>query len=158
MARSNTPSSKTSISMAPFSVSTTAMMSPRARASPGCFSQRTSVPASISAPSAGMRNSVTRLVNQIAGGAGNAGRRRQRGVFEMFRLSDANFSASHASDGTLHFVKHSFRQLRRDFRRVAPASPPFVSNHDMAGLPRGRRDGFQVHRSKRPQIEYLRFD
>jgi len=55
--RSMTPSSKMSISMAPFWVSTTATTSPRLTRSPGRFSHSTNVPASISAPSDGMRNS-----------------------------------------------------------------------------------------------------
>ena len=50
------PSSKTSISMAPFCVSTTATMSPRFTVSPGFTSHSASVPASMSAPSEGMRN------------------------------------------------------------------------------------------------------
>ena len=50
------PPRRLSISMAPFCVSTTAMMSPRFTRSPGCFSHSTSVPASMSAPSDGMRN------------------------------------------------------------------------------------------------------
>jgi hypothetical protein len=55
---STTPSSNTSISIAPFSVSTTAMMSPRATAWPGWRSHSTSVPASIAAPSDGILNSA----------------------------------------------------------------------------------------------------
>ena len=53
------PVSKISISMAPFCVSTTATMSPRFTLSPGFTSHSTSVPASMSAPSEGMRNSTT---------------------------------------------------------------------------------------------------
>lgn len=43
--------------MAPLSVSTSATMSPRFTSSPGCLSHRMSVPASMSAPSEGMRKS-----------------------------------------------------------------------------------------------------
>ena len=56
--RSTTPLSKISTSITPFSVSTSATMSPRLTASPGCFRQSTRVPASMSAPSVGMRNSA----------------------------------------------------------------------------------------------------
>ena len=48
-----------SISIAPFCVSTTATTSPRFTASPGFTSHSTSVPASMSAPSEGIRKSTT---------------------------------------------------------------------------------------------------
>jgi hypothetical protein len=50
------PTSKHSISIAPFWVSTTATTSPRFTVSPGLTSHSTSVPASMSAPSEGMAN------------------------------------------------------------------------------------------------------
>ncbi len=53
-----TPGLNTSISIAPFCVSTTAMTSPRLTRSPGFTSHSTSVPASMSAPRDGMRKSV----------------------------------------------------------------------------------------------------
>ena len=51
---SSRPSSNTSTSIAPLSVSTTAMMSPCDTTSPGALSHSTSTPACISAPSEGM--------------------------------------------------------------------------------------------------------
>ena len=60
--RSTVPGSKFSISIAPFCVSTTATMSPRLTGSPGLISHSTSVPASMSAPSDGMRNSATSVL------------------------------------------------------------------------------------------------
>ena len=55
---SRTPSSKTSTSMSPLLVSTTASASPRRMRSPGFFSHCVSVPLSMSAPSAGIRKSM----------------------------------------------------------------------------------------------------
>ena len=55
-----TPVVKTSTSTSALSVWTTAMMSPRLTASPGCFSQAASVPALMSAPSEGMTKSAIR--------------------------------------------------------------------------------------------------
>ena len=57
---SSTPLVKTSTSMSALSVSTSAMMSPRSTASPGCFSHSISVPALMSAPSAASTNSAIR--------------------------------------------------------------------------------------------------
>ena len=54
-----TPVSKISTSMSALSVSTTATMSPLRTSSPGFTRHSTIVPASMSAPSEGIRNSAT---------------------------------------------------------------------------------------------------
>jgi hypothetical protein len=73
-----------SISIAPFCVSTTAMMSPRLTASPACLTHSTSVPASMSAPSEGIRNSAT-AAHEPTRGCDDRGRLRQGGIFDVLR-------------------------------------------------------------------------
>src|SRR5512134_2485378 len=106
------------------------MTSPRFSASPGCFSHSTSVPASMSAPSEGMRNSLMALAlaEQAARRGDDPIHLRDRCGFEMARIRDRRFGAAHARDRRVEIEERLFDDAHADLRRQAAAFPTLVDD------------------------------
>src|SRR5262249_37875761 len=100
---STTPEAKHSTSINPLSVSISAMISPRSILSPGFFIQAMSLPASISAPSAGITNSAMshHLLYSFYYLAGLW----QCGVFKVFRVRHRRLFAAYARDRRVEFIE-----------------------------------------------------
>src|SRR5579875_58821 len=151
------PFTNTSISIAPFSVSTTAITSPRLMRSPGLTSHCTRVPASMSAPSDGIRNSIT-FAHHRAHGLHHRRRLRQRRFLQMPGIGHRYFGAAYARNRRVEFVKRTFHDARADLGRDAAAAPSFVDYHRAMG-PRHRGENrFGIQRAQRAQVEYLGVD
>ena len=116
---STSPVSKISISIAPFCVSTTAMMSPCLTRSPGLTNHSTSVPASISEPSEGMRNSA--IASPSCSPDGHFGRcddfcrLRDCSLLEVARIGYRYLFTANAAEGRVESPRTSVRQYARKF-------------------------------------------
>ena len=117
--RSITPSSNTSISMAPFSVSTTAMMSPRAtgRRAASATGQRARLHVGAEGGHAELDHRDGRSVDQRAHGVDDRRGLRERGVFEVLGIGNRHLGGADAGD-------RARRDRRRPTRRFARRSPP----------------------------------
>src|SRR5579884_2832732 len=114
------------------------MMSPRRMRSPGLTSHCTSVPVSISAPSDGMRNSVT-FAHQIARSCDYYRHLGQRRFLQMPGIGHRHLGAAYALDGRVEFVKGALHDARADFGRQTAAAPSLIDDH-RAMSPRYRLD------------------
>src|SRR3990172_6702018 len=125
MIRSTTPLCQISMSIMALSVPTPPPTSPRVTVSPALTSHSTMVPASMSAPSAGMRNSYMGT-HRLARGRHDARRLGQRRVLQMLGIRNGHLHAAHARDGGVQIVEGLFRQPRRNLRGQAAAAPALV--------------------------------
>src|SRR6185369_3607993 len=135
--RSSTPLTKTSTSIRPFSVSTSAMMSPRATRSPGRLRHAMSVPAVMSAPRIGIRNSA------IAAEQGPGRRRdrhglRQRGVLHVPGVGDRDLGAAQPLHGAVQVVEAPLHDLGAHLGGEAAGAPALVDDQGPVGV--GDRD------------------
>src|SRR6185437_981500 len=152
-----TPSQKISTSIAPLSVSTTATISPRCTSSPGCFSHSTSVPASMSAPRDGMRNSAMDqgrpmhcfAAATIVGTCGNAASSKGCGY-------GIGTSALHARDRRVARTKRLLHDTRADLGGKAARTPGLIDDHGMSRTRNGLADRDVVERPQRAQVNHLR--
>src|SRR5512138_2050088 len=106
-----TPSSKFSTSNSPFCVSTVAITSPRLTRSPGLTSHSTSVPASMSAPRLGMRNSP--MGHHPFCCRDNGVDLRQGSLFHVPGIGDGNLGAAEAHHRQIQLVEGLFHDPGR---------------------------------------------
>src|SRR6056297_1194178 len=152
------PSSKISISMAPFWVSTTATISPRFTVSPGSTSHSTSLPASMSAPREGMLKTPIsapqhgfRRRNDLFG-LGNGG------VLEVLGIGDRHFLRADTADRRVERPEGLFHDPRGDLRRNRPRAPALVDDDRAAGLFDRCHDRGVVEGPERAQVDHLGLD
>src|SRR5690349_911298 len=152
-----TPVSKTSTSMVAFSVSTTAMMSPRFTTSPGLTSHSMMVPASMSAPSAGMQNSAT-SAHHGRHGFDDCRYPWNSSLFQVFRVRHRRFGTAYAGDRHVKFVKGAFHDARANLGGDTAAAPPLIDDN----CPMSPRDRFEdrlaIKRAQRPEVDDFRVD
>src|SRR6266545_3361352 len=123
--RSMTPDSKHSTSTAALAVSTTATMSPLWTVSPGLISHSTTVPASMSAPSEGIRNSAM-SAHRFPRGGDDALHLGQRGVLELLGVRDGHLGGAHPGDRCVELVEGLLGDPGGDLGGQAAAAPPLV--------------------------------
>src|SRR5574341_1396279 len=156
--RSTTPGTKTSTSIAPLSVSTSAIMSPRRTASPGCLYHVTRRPAVMSAPSTGMRNSATAVSQDLPHLCDDAGSLGQRRVLEMFWVGYGHFGRTYARDRSGELGERSFHDSGAHFGCETSGAPRLI-HHDCASrLPHRCEDRRIVEGPQRAQVHDLSLD
>src|SRR6478609_9885817 len=99
-----TPSLKLSTSISDFSVSTTAMMSPRRTSSPDLTRHSRTVPASMSAPREGMVN-VDTSAHRPVGCRDNVGQARQGGLLHVVGVGHRHLGGTHSLDGRVELIE-----------------------------------------------------
>ena len=132
-----TPSSNISTSIAPFCVSTTAITSPFFTRSPGLTSHSTKVPASMSAPSAGIRKSLTTGLagsHETARRGGYFCRLGQCSILQMRRIGHRHFPAAHAPQRRIEFEESLLGDPHANLGGQRPALPAFVDDDAAPGL------------------------
>src|SRR3989338_8974900 len=152
-----TPPTKTSTSMSPLSVSTSAMISPRFTVSPGCFRQTISVPAVMSAPRIGITNSTTAAEHLLD--RGNDGRRlRQRGVLHVLRVRHRDLGAADARHRPVEVVEAALHDPRAHLPGAAAPPPPLLHDHGAVGPGDRGEDARGVEGTERAQVDDLGLD
>src|SRR6516225_7500786 len=160
--------------MSAFSVSTSATMSPRLTRSPGLIFQAMSLPASMSAPRLGMRNSVIFLMAARyracirirsccfschgANRARDRFRLRQGSLLQMLRVWHRDFSAANALNGSVQVVEGLFHDSRADLSGDAAAAPALIDNKRAVCPPDGVHKRFGIERPERPEIDHFALD
>src|SRR3990167_769808 len=114
--------------MAAFSVSTTATISPRFTPSPGRTRHSARVPASISAPSEGMRNSATFSYHAL-NGCDDAGHLRDRRILKVLGVRHGHLDAADSRHGSVKLVEGVLHDARHDLGREDRKSTRLNSSH-----------------------------
>src|SRR6516164_603094 len=152
-----TPLVKTSISISAFSVSTSAMMSPRWIRSPKFLRQRKSLPAVMSAPSCGITNSAMAR-DHLQRRTGNFFHFWQGHCLEMFCVGHRDFGTAHARHRCVQVVEDLFHDLGADFGGKTSGAPRFIYNHCAVRFHYGVENCRTVERSQDAQIDHFRIN
>src|SRR3972149_291398 len=152
-----TPVVKTSTSMRPLSVSTSATMSPRLMASPTRLRHAVRVPAVMSTVRMGITNSAMRSegLPDRANDRRNLGQRR---ILHVLGVGHRHFGAAHPPHRRVQAVEGTFHDLGAHLGGEAARAPPLVHDDRPVRLGHRGQDGRSVEWSQRPEVEDLHRD
>src|SRR5687767_12551964 len=156
------PSPRATSSMIALSVSTSASTSPLFTASPSAFAHFTRRPSSIVGERASMNTLVA--ISPRACGLGfdvhhflHGGDRFRYvglcGAFEIFRVRHGDVGLVHANHGRIEIVEAIALDVIDDLRAHAADLPSFLHHDGPIRLAHGVRNGFQIHRPYRAQVD-----